>query len=330
MTLTDSFGRPITYLRISLTDRCNLRCAYCMPESGLAWLSRKDLLSNNEIVSVVQTAAKLGIHRIRLTGGEPLVRSNVVELVRRIAALPGIHDISLTTNGILLEKLAGPLARAGLKRVNISLDTLKADRFQRLTRFGAFEQTWNGILAAEQAGLTPIKLNAVIIRGVNDDELPDLARLSLAHAWHIRFIEVMPIGNAQNWGEGFPAPDERYVSVQEMRARLSPFELQPETNLHGNGPARTFHIPGAPGTVGFISPLGEHFCQGCNRLRLTADGKLRACLVSPLEIPLRPALRSEQALENAFLQAVAGKPQQHHLHIATPVVAARGMSQIGG
>jgi cyclic pyranopterin phosphate synthase len=328
--LTDPFGRPITYLRISLTDRCNLRCVYCMPTGGLKWLPRKEILSNNEIVQVVQTAAALGINKIRLTGGEPLVRPGIVELVRAIAAIPSIQDISLTTNGILLEKLVRPLARAGLKRVNVSLDTLKPDRYQTITRFGSFAKVWDGLLAAEQAGLSPIKLNAVIIRGFNDDELPDLAQLSLEHPWDIRFIEVMPIGNAQDWGRGFLAPQERFVSVHEMRTRLVNFTLQPAETPTVSGPARTFRIPGAAGTVGFISPLGEHFCHSCNRLRLTADGNLRACLVVPFEIPLRSALRKSQPLEGFFLQAVVNKPQQHNLHAAMPAVIGRGMSQIGG
>lgn len=328
--LIDPFGRPITYLRISLTDRCNLRCAYCMPAEGLDWLPRQEILTNDEIVQVAQTAAALGIHKLRLTGGEPLVRPGIVELVRRMAAIPGIQDVSLTTNGMLLEKLARPLAQAGLKRVNVSLDTLNPDRFQRITRFGALDNVWDGLLAAEQADLSPIKINAVIIRGFNDDELADLARLSLDHPCHVRFIEVMPIGNSQDWGDGFPAPQERHVSVQEMRSRLTGLDLQPTETPVGSGPARTFRIPGAAGTVGFISPLGEHFCQNCNRLRLTADGKLRACLVIPGEVPVRDLLRSGQSLEACFQQAVASKPEHHNLNISLPAATGRGMSQIAG
>ena len=328
--LTDSFGRSITYLRISLTDRCNLRCAYCMPAGGLEWMPRTAMLSDDQIVAVVRTAAALGINKIRLTGGEPLVRPGIIELVSRIASLPGIQDVSLTTNGMLLEKLAAPLKQAGLARVNVSLDTLKSDRYQRVTRFGSFARAWCGILAAEQAGLSPLKLNAVVIRGVNDDELLDLARLSIEHAWHIRFIEVMPIGNIQDWGGGFPAADQRYISVQEMHARLAILALQPASSPTGSGPARTFRIPGARGTVGFISPLGEHFCHKCNRLRLTADGKLRACLVIPGEVSLRSALDIYQPLEDLFFQAVALKPQHHNLVSAVPAAAGHGMSQIGG
>lgn len=328
--LVDSFGRPITYLRISLTDRCNLRCVYCMPPDGLDWTPQSEVLSNDEIVRVVQTAAALGMKKVRLTGGEPLVRPGIVDLVHQIATIPGIEDIGLTTNAVLLEKLAGPLAKAGLRRVNISLDTLKPERFQKITRFGSFDRAWQGILAAEQAGLTPIKLNAVIIRGVNDDELLDLARLSLTHPWHIRFIELMPIGNTQAWGDGFPASSDRYVSVQEMRSQLEILELVATNAPLGSGPARMFRTPGAPGTVGFISPLGEHFCQSCNRLRLTADGKLRACLAEIGEVSLREALRSGQPIEEFLLQAVASKPAHHNMMPSLSAQAERGMSQIGG
>lgn len=328
--LVDPFGRSITYLRISLTDRCNLHCAYCMPAGGLEWLPQTNLLTDDEIVRIVQAAARLGLMKIRLTGGEPLVRPGVSDLVEKISSIPGIQDIGLTTNGILLEKMAHSLARAGLKRVNISLDTLNPERFKRIARYGTFEQVWQGILAAEQAGLLPIKLNAVIIRGVNDDELLDLARLSLSHSWHIRFIELMPIGNSQDWGEGFPSPQDRYVSVQEMRSRLEVFGMIPANEPSDSGPARTFHVPGAPGTIGFISPMGEHFCGNCNRLRLTADGKLRACLVMPGEISLREALRNDQPLDKLILQAVAQKPEQHNLTATIPAQSERGMSQIGG
>ena len=292
MNFVDPFGRAITYLRISLTDRCNLRCVYCMPKQGVQWQPRADQLSAEEIARVVETAAQGGVKRVRLTGGEPLVHPQVVEIVRRIASIPTIEEVSLTTNAMLLERLAQPLANAGLTRVNISLDSLDANKFKRITRGGDLDRIWRGIAAAEHAYLAPIKLNTVIVRGLNADELPSLAHLTMEHDWHIRFIEVMPIGNTQDWGEGFPAPSERYVSVQEMRDQLSTFNLQPSTSPQGNGPARTFRIPDALGTVGFISPLGEHFCQNCNRLRLTSDGRLRSCLVIPAEVSLRDAVRS--------------------------------------
>lgn len=329
MNFIDLFGRSITYLRISLTDRCNLRCVYCMPKDGLQWQPRADQLSVDEIIRVVETAADGGVKRVRLTGGEPLVYPNILEIIHRIASIPSIEEVSLTTNAILLESLAHPLAEAGLTRVNISLDTLNRARFKQITRGGEIDRVWKGIAAAEKAHLTPIKLNTVIVRGLNVDELPALAWSTIENAWHVRFIEVMPIGNHQEWGEDFPDPDARYVSVQEMHEKLAPLNLQPVDAPPGNGPARTYRIPGALGTVGFISPLGEHFCKHCNRLRLTSDGKLRSCLISSCEVSLRDAARAGEPLEPYFQQAILNKPQYHNMFLA-PADTQRGMSQIGG
>lgn len=337
MPLTDRFGRPITYLRISVTDRCNLRCVYCLPETGVQWQSRPNQLSAEEIASITEAAAQAGVKRVRLTGGEPLVRPDIVKIVDRIASIPNIEEVSLTTNAMLLERLAQPLADAGLKRVNISLDTLQADKFKRITRGGNIDRFWRGIAAAESAGLAPIKLNTVVVNGLNADELPALARLTIENPWHVRFIELMPVGNAQNWGNGFPALPDRYMSVQEMRTRLSTFDpstgpglrLQPVTTPIGNGPARTFQIPGALGTVGFISPLGEHFCQNCNRLRLTADGYLRPCLLLDGEVNIRDAVRAGQPLLPLLQQAVDAKPQGHEL-VLQHYPESRRMAQIGG
>lgn len=338
--LYDAYGRRIDYLRLSVTDRCNLRCVYCMPPAGIEWRPRSEILSFEEIVQVVSVAAKLGIRKVRLTGGEPLVRRDLPQLVRAIARISGIEDISLTTNGMLLEKLAAPLAEAGLKRVNISLDTLDPHTFRRLTRLGDIERLWRGVEAAERAGLTPLKFNTVVIRGINDAELPALARLTLEHPWHVRFIELMPVGNQEDWGEGFPLPGRRYVSVQEMLATLAPLGLRPDPGPVGNGPARTFRIPGALGTVGFISPLGEHFCGACNRLRLTADGRLRPCLLLDREVAVREALREEhssdtrrrdEAIAALIRQAVALKPSGHGLTVtASGFPQKRTMCQIGG
>ena len=267
--------------------------------------------------------------RIRLTGGEPLVRPDIVEIVARLASIPGIEEVSLTTNAMLLEKLAQPLADAGLKRVNISLDTLDADKFKRITRGGDIDRLWRGIAAAEDAGLSPIKLNTVVVNGLNADELSALARLTVENPWHVRFIELMPVGNAQNWGEGFPSLVDRYISVQEMQTQLSTFGLQPVTAPIGNGPARTFRIPGALGTVGFISPLGEHFCQNCNRLRLTADGFLRPCLLLDGEVNVREALRADEPLLPLIQKAVDAKPKGHEL-LSQHYPESRRMAQIGG
>ena len=327
--LIDPFGRAITYLRISITDRCNLRCAYCMPESGVQWLPKEAVITEDEIVRVAEAAASLGITKIRLTGGEPLVRPDVLELVRRIAVIPGIADLSLTTNAMLLERLAKPLADAGLGRVNVSLDTVDPEKFHRITRFGHLDTVWKGILAAEAAGLLPIKLNTVVVGGFNDVDVPSLARLTLEHPWHVRFIELMPVANEEDWGGGLPPVAERYVSVQKMQSLLADLHLQPVETPSGSGPERTFQIPGAPGTVGFISPLGNHFCNKCNRLRLTADARLRSCLLVDKEISIREALQSGADLTDFLLKAVAGKPKGHELadHNCPDT---RYMSQIGG
>jgi GTP 3',8-cyclase len=327
--LTDRFGRTITYLRISVTDRCNLRCVYCMPPEGITWMPMREILTYEEIGQVVKTAVQLGIQQIRLTGGEPLVRKDLPWLVQSLASIDGIEEISLTTNGMLLDKLAQPLADAGLKRVNISLDTLQADKFRRITRGGDIARVWQGIAAAEAAGLCPLKINAVAVRGVNDDELISLARLSVEHPWHIRFIELMPFSDQRVWEPFFPAAPDRYLPVQEMRIRVDSLKLDPVGEPRGNGPARTFKIPGARGTVGFISPLGEHFCASCNRLRLTADGFLRPCLLQDSEINVKNALRSGEPLMPLLQQAVDAKPKGHELFLQT-FPESRRMAQIGG
>jgi GTP 3',8-cyclase len=335
--LIDSWGREITYLRISVTDRCNLRCVYCMPPEGIQWKPREEILSFAEITRIVTAAAGLGIRSVRLTGGEPLVRRDFPELVSMLCAIPGITDISLTTNGTLLEKLAGPLAQAGLRRVNISLDTLDPEKFAQITRGGKIDQVWRGISAAEAAGLQPLKINSVIVRGVNSDELLQLASLSREHAWHIRFIEVMPIGNQGDWGPGFPTASERYLSIHEIKNQLSALNIQPASSPAGNGPAKTYQIPGGKGTIGFISPIGEHFCSNCNRIRLTADGHLRTCLASNDEINVREAIRQGDSLEELIRRAVSQKPEHHQfgssalfLPDSDQLPSSRIMAQIGG
>ncbi len=257
------------------------------------------------------------------------MRAGVPSLVKMMRAIPEIKDISLTTNGLLLEKYALELKQAGLNRVNVSLDTLDADKFSRLTRGGSFEAVWNGILAAEDAGLLPIKLNAVVIRGMNDMEVPALARLSMDKPWSMRFIELMPVRNQVTWGEGFLPPEQAYVSIQEIMEMLAPLNLEVVEGRNGNGPAKTYRIPGAKGTIGFISPVGEKFCQDCNRLRLTADGNLRPCLLSDTEVSIRDALRSGQDVFPLIQKAVMLKPEGHELssHIGP---AGRCMMQIGG
>jgi cyclic pyranopterin phosphate synthase len=342
--LRDSFGRVIDYLRISVTDRCNLRCVYCMPPQGIQLKAHHEILTYEEIATVVRAAATSGIRKVRLTGGEPLVRPHVERLVEMVAAVPGIQDVSLTTNAVLLDRHASTLARAGLRRVNVSLDTLRADRFERITRFGHIADVWRGLDAAEREGLTPIKLNAVVVRGMNDDELADFAALTQTHAWHVRFIELMPVSNEGDWGEHLPPPGNRLVTAEEMQARLSAQLGMPDlfsesltvSGVMGNGPARVFRLPDAKGTLGFISPVSQHFCPTCNRLRLTADGKLRPCLLADGEVDVMGPLRNganERDVQALLLRAVEHKPERHQLNeglAPAQSIGTRVMAQIGG
>ncbi|MCD6287423.1 MAG: GTP 3',8-cyclase MoaA [Anaerolineae bacterium] len=330
----DRYGRLIDYLRVSVTDRCNLRCIYCMPEEGVQLCSHDEILRYEEIVAVVRAAAELGISKIRLTGGEPLVRLGIVDLVRELAAVPGIEDLAMTTNGTLLARYAADLAEAGLRRVNISLDTLQPARFRAITRRGDLRDTLAGIDAANSAGLTPVKINTVVMRGVNDDEVVSLASKTVTDGWNLRFIEWMPVG-----GDALVHDDwrERVVTAAEIRVRveaeLGP--LVPARDLVGAGPARTFRLADAgtaAGTLGFISAISEHFCDSCNRLRLTANGKLRPCLLSDYEIDLLDALRGSPEtgkLQDLIRQAIQAKPQGHRLARGQRA-QARVMAQIGG
>ncbi len=324
--ISDSFQRPINYLRISVTDRCNLRCVYCMPEEGISLMSHYDLLSYEEIITLVKAAAELGINKVRLTGGEPLVRAGLSDLVRMLADIDNIKDIAMTTNGVLLAKYAAELEDAGLDRVNVSLDTLKPERFTQITRCGKLEETLNGIRAAEEAGLTPVKINMVAMKGVNDDEIIDFARKTVTDGWNVRFIEHMPVNRA----EGEPST---LVSVNDMRKLIEPLgKLEPWKMETGAGPAKYFRLPGAKGTIGFITPVTEHFCIQCNRLRLTADGKLRLCLLNEDEIDLREPLRSGASvpeLKELMKDAIAKKPQGHNLNGANRH-KGRPFSQVGG
>ncbi len=331
--MRDRYGRTLDYLRISLTDRCNLRCVYCMPSEGVPSKPREAILHSEEIARIVEAAADLGFHAIRLTGGEPLVRKGVVGLVKRLAAIPGIDEVTLTTNATLLSSYAEDLANAGLKRVNISLDSLQPERYRRITRQGNLESVWLGIQAAEAAGLTPLKINMVVIRGFNDDEVINFARLTLEHPWHVRFIEVMPITGVSDWGLGLPKTGERLITGTEIRRRLEELgPLSPVSEKYGNGPARYFHLPGAQGMVGFISPISEHFCDCCNRLRLTADGYLRPCLFSDQGINIKLALTAGASLaelQSLIRQTGDIKPNCHPL-LTDSAIAGSAMSMIGG
>jgi cyclic pyranopterin phosphate synthase len=302
-----------------------------MPPGGIRQVGHADILRYEEIAEIARVAALAGVSEIRLTGGEPLVRLGLVGLVGMLSAIPGIREISLTTNGLLLERHALELKEAGLARVNVSLDTLWPERFARVTRGGEFSQAWRGILAAETAGLTPIKINAVAMRGFNDDEFLDLAGLARDHPWRMRFIEFMPIAEADSgdWGEGLPDPRTAFMPIAEVKERLAALGLEAQNGNQGNGPAREYSFPGAQGSLGFISPLSEHFCQECNRLRLTSDGHLRPCLLSDLEIPILPALRRGEELLPYLEQAVGMKPRGHDL-ANNQRLRTRCMAQIGG
>ncbi|MDY7040932.1 MAG: GTP 3',8-cyclase MoaA [Chloroflexota bacterium] len=331
MAHLDAYNRPISYLRVSVTDRCNLRCTYCMPPEGVFWRPHEEILRYEEIETVVRAAAELGISKVRLTGGEPLVRLGIVDLVRKLTGIPGIDDLAMTTNGVLLSRYATALAQAGLQRVNVSLDTLRPERFRRITRLGRLEDVLAGIEAARQAGLEPIKINTVVIKGMNDDEVLDLARQTMEAGWNVRFIEVMPVGNGVlaggEWRERVvPAGD----ILQKIESELG--KLEPAKVSVGNGPARYYRLPGVKGTLGFITPISEHFCYRCNRLRLTADGQLRPCLLSDQEIDLRTPLRQGadvERIKELLLKGIECKPMQHHLEERIQP-ENRVMSEIGG
>lgn len=333
--MKDSHGRVIDYLRISLTDRCNFRCIYCMPEDGISQMSHDEILRIEEIEDLVRIAAGIGIKSVRLTGGEPLVRKGVVGLVDAITKIDGIENVSMTTNGVLLPRMAADLKAAGLSRVNISLDTLDAEQFRMVTRCGNLDDALAGIEAALAVGLNPVKVNAVTVRSLNQDFLA-FAKLSISRPLHVRFIEYMPVGESSGsdgcgWGKKDVIPSEELFGIINEQARAEGLGQLVDAGSGkplGWGPARYFQFPGAQGTVGFISPLSRHFCSQCNRLRLTADGKIRPCLFSDEEYDVRDALRSggEEAVRAVLFEALGAKPDEHHDKVGTE----RGMSQIGG
>lgn len=334
--LSDSFNRPINYLRISVTDRCNLRCIYCLPARGINLLPHGEILTYEEIAIVVRLAAELGINKVRLTGGEPLVRAELPRLIAMLAGIDAIDDISLTTNGVLLEEYAAELKRAGLKRVNVSLDTLDRDKFQRITRCDRLAAVLRGIEAAKACGLDPVKINMVVLRGINDDEVLDFARLTISEGWHVRFIELMPFAVAdppEGHCGGSKGGVPWFMPAGDIKQRLSTLgKLEACLPPRGNGPARYYRFPGASGTIGFITPVSEHFCFSCNRLRLTAEGKLRPCLLSDREVDLRQPLRSgasSQELKQVITRAIRSKPQMHRLRRGK-ASTKRLMSQVGG
>jgi GTP 3',8-cyclase len=326
----DRFNREIDYLRISLTDRCNLRCVYCMTETGATFAPAAATLGAEEIEQVARAAGRVGFRRIRLTGGEPTLRQDLVEIVERLAAIPAITEIALTTNGILLPALAPTLARAGLRRVNVHLDTLDAENLERVMRWGTLEQIWSGIVAAEDAGLRPIKINSVVVAGFNEADVVDLARLTLERDWHVRFIELMPLGA----GECARIATTRYVSNIETFRRIEAVlgTPAPEPSANHADESRNYRLPGGRGVVGFISPVSEPYCSTCNRMRLTSDGRLHLCLLRDDELDVQEALRNgagEEHLADLLVRAVASKPTGHALDVGVSTTG-RSMHHLGG
>jgi cyclic pyranopterin phosphate synthase len=323
----DRYGRRIHYLRISLTDHCNLRCLYCMPDE-MSFRPNAELMQDNEILLLVRLFASLGFDKVRLTGGEPTVRADVIDLVREIAHTPGVRSLSMTTNGVLFGRLAERLADAGLQRVNFSLDTLDPQKFKQMTRWGDLEDVWAGIRAAEAAGLTPIKINAVVVRDYNEEDVVELSRLTVEHPWQVRFIEMMPFAGATAFQQmqGIGATEIQ----SRLETRIGPLELVNGGKLDGE--ARVFRLPQGQGTVGFIATVTQPFCASCTRARLTADGKLRLCLLREKEVDLLTSLRGGAKLEElrqTVVEAIWQKPWGHQL-ARGEVPLNRTMSQIGG
>ncbi|MEN6460044.1 MAG: GTP 3',8-cyclase MoaA [Syntrophomonas sp.] len=326
--MLDTHNRDINYLRVSVTDRCNLRCRYCMPEEGIGKLEHGDILSFEDITRLMKVAVGVGIRKIRLTGGEPLVRKNITRLVGCIHELPEIDDIAITTNGVLFAGMADELKAAGLDRVNFSLDTMVAEKFKYITRRDDLTEVKQAIFKAVELGMDPVKINTVVIKGFNDNELLDFAELAYSYPLHIRFIEFMPIGDLLFWEK------DRIVTTEQIKEKIEQkYQLTPAKFIKGNGPAKYFTIKGGQGSVGFISPMSNHFCSECNRLRMTAEGKLRGCLYDKREIDLKTALDNnarDEDLRQLFIKAVNLKPSEHHMDDGWGEDNQRKMYQIGG
>ena len=325
--LVDQHRRSIDYLRLSITDRCNLHCTYCMPEEGMPVLSHADVLTYEEIIRLVELVSRMGISKVRITGGEPLVRKGVLHLCRKISQMSRIKSLSITTNGVFLEDFAEGLLESGITRINVSLDTLQPAKYALITRRDCFQKVWNGIERALRLGFHPVKLNAVVVKGLNDDEIEALAQLTYRYPFHVRFIEFMPF-NTEDHSSSFLSSDE----ILRRLEKIGP--LLPTRVENGNGPARHFQLPGAVGKIGIISPISHHFCPTCNRLRLTADGKLRTCLFAQEETDLRGLLRgnaSDEAVFSAIRDAIQRKPERHALESRLfRKCIGRPMAAIGG
>jgi len=326
--LIDMFDRSISYLRLSLTDQCNLRCLYCTPKTITDKLDNVELLSYEELLRVVRLAVEMGVKKIRLTGGEPLVRRDITTFIRGLAEIAGLDDIRLTTNGVLLPEYAEELYRAGIRKLNISLDTLRPERFREITGGDLFDRVWRGINTVREMGFAPIKINVVAMNGINDDEFLDFARLSLTEPYQIRFIEFMPMGKDSAWDKA------KYISADTIKDRLETLgPLQPLETGGMEGPARVYQFEGAKGKIGFISPISHHFCDKCNRLRLTSEGKLRSCLLTDRETDLKGIIRnggSDADIRNALLATILNKPKGHTLNEKESGSCHGRMSRIGG
>jgi cyclic pyranopterin phosphate synthase len=326
--MKDQFGRRVEYLRVSVTDKCNLRCVYCMPLEGLPWLKREEILSYEEIERVVRTMAGMGLKRVRITGGEPLVRRDLPDLIRMISAIPEIDDLSLSTNAVLLADQAEALKDAGVQRLNVSLDSLKPDRVDAIARRpGSFPKIMEGLDAAEKAGFAPLKINVVLIQGQNDDEIEDFANISRERPWHIRFIELMPTG------ANLDLSAKNFVSCADALRRVRAIEeLEPVEGPFGNGPADYYRFPDALGTVGVITPMSHNYCDRCNRMRLTASGQLRPCLFGEIETNLRDPLRAGEDLRPFIEETLRVKPERHYLIQGSDVGSGGlvALSQTGG
>jgi len=324
---TDPYERKIDYLRLSVTDRCNLRCTYCMPAQGVPKLTHTDVLRYEEILRLARVVTGMGISKIRITGGEPLLRKDILYLCEKIASMPGMKSLSITTNGVLLSRFAKDLLDVGIRRINISLDTLKAERFAAITRHDSFREVWHSVLTAHEVGLSPIKLNTVVMQGINDDEIEDLARLTFLYPFHVRFIEFMPFLADDHSNRFLPSDD-----ILERLRQVAP--LIPTKSPDSNGPASHYRFPGAMGMIGIISPISHHFCPTCNRLRLTSDGKLRTCLFAAEETDMKPVLRngaSDNEVIEVIRAAIGRKPEKHELDSAIfRKCINRSMFSIGG
>jgi len=336
--LIDNFGREISYLRVSITDRCNYRCIYCKPEEQFEFIPHKEILRYEEIVEIIEEAVNLGVTKVRITGGEPLARKGIVDFIKKLREIKKLEDISLTTNGFFLSEYAEKLKDAGLNRVNISLDSLQEEKYKRITRGGSLEKVLKGIDSALKAGLLPIKINVVLIKGINDDEVEDFVRLALERPLNIRFIEFMPTGE-----EVINEFKNKFISVQGIKEKLiKKYLLNPIKICNSNGPANYFRIKGAKGTIGFITALSQHFCETCNRIRLTSEGKLRPCLFSNKGIDIKKAIRKlardkkndrflrKEIIRDKLKEAVKLKPIGHKLNIKNQENLSFHMSRIGG